>query len=270
MTTESRDGSDKEPVKNDTQSQVTPRSDRSATRRNLLRASLALGLVFVVGGIASLAKSLFSPANPPSPEAVQTNTPTVTQTITVTQQGGNQTASASTSQGSSESASTTTITTSSSPFPQVLVTNVSDLVVSQPVEFNYPLEETPNILVKLGVKAVGGVGPDEDIVAFSQVCQHLGCIYAFVAPNTSPSCDNTYSSSKPSGYCCCHGSTYDLSAAGKVTGGPAPRAVPQVTLRVDSSGNIYAIGMGPPTIFGHDTGSNNVLDDLQGGTVVSG
>lgn len=238
----------------------------SVTRRNLLRASLVMGLVFVIGGVASLAKSVFSPANPPSPEAVQTTTPTVTQTVTVTQQSGSQTASVSTS----SSATATTTSTSSSPFPQVLITNVSDMVVSQPVEFNYPLDETPNILVKLGVKSVGGVGPDGDIVAFSQICQHLGCIWGFVAPGTSPGCNTSFSSSTPSAYCCCHGSTYDLTNAGKVTGGPAPRPVPQVTLEVDSSGNIYAVGMGPPTIFGHDTGSNNVLEDLQGGTLVSG
>jgi hypothetical protein len=46
--------------------------------------------------------------------------------------------------------------------------------------------------------------------------------------------------------------------------------VPQVLLEYDStSGNIYAVGMLPPTIFGHNTGSDNVLDDLQGGTLVS-
>lgn len=270
MTTSRDDGPEKGRKKEAARPKAGSGGNGSLTRRNLLRVSLTVGFIFVIGGVASLARSLFSPANPPSPEAVQTSTPTITevQTVTVTQ-GGSQTASASTSQASSQSPSTTTTTTSSSPFPQVLVASVSDLVVSQPVEFNYPLEETPNILVKLGVKAVGGVGPDGDIVGFSQICQHLGCIWAFVAPGTSPSCDNTYSSPKPSGYCCCHGSTYDLTNAGKVTGGPAPRAVPQVTLQVDSSGNIFAIGMGPPTIFGHDTGSNNVLEDLQGGTLVS-
>lgn len=138
------------------------------------------------------------------------------------------------------------------------------------MEFNYPLEETPNVLVKLGVKAEGGVGPDEDIVAFSQVCQHLGCIWGYVAPNQSPACAPGTTSPGPTGYCCCHGSQYDLVNGAKVISGPAPRPVPQVTLMVDPSGNIWAIGMGPPSIFGHDTGSSNVLNDLQGGTLVSG
>ena len=151
-----------------------------------------------------------------------------------------------------------------------MIANISDLVESQPVSFNYPLEETPNILVKLGVKATGGVGPDGDIVAYSVVCQHLGCIYAYLPSGTSPLCDNTYKATGPVGYCCCHGSIFDLVNGAAVLGGPSPRPVPQVVLSVDSSGDIFAIGMGPPTIFGHNTGSNDVLNDLQGGTLVSG
>lgn len=255
-----------------------PVDSSSVTRRNVLRAGLTLGLVFVAAGVASVAKSLFSPANPPSPLEAQTSTPTITKTKTVTNTvtvsgaGGNQTGTATTSAASSSTASTSTSTTSttSSPFPQVLVANISDLQVSTPISFNYPLEETPNILVKLGQKATGGVGPDGDIVAYSVVCQHLGCIFGFVAKGDAPACETDYIAAGPIGYCCCHGSVYDLTNGAKVTDGPAPRPVPQVTLSIDDSGDIYAVGMGPPTIFGHSTGSNNVLNDLQGGTVVSG
>jgi len=243
--------------------------DRSITRRNLLRAGLALGMVSMAAGVASVVRSLFSPTNPPSPVEAQTTTPTVTKTLTttVTQAGGNQTAIAS---SSSATSSTATTSTTSSPFPKLMIANISDLVASTPVSFNYPLQETPNILVKLGVKATGGVGPDGDIVAYSVVCQHLGCITAFLPTGTGPACDSSYKAPGPEGYCCCHGSIYDLASGAAVIGGPAPRPLPQVILSVDSSGDIYAVGMGPPTIFGHDTGSSNVLGDLQGGTPVSG
>ena len=272
---------DDETKKEGVQQPGAPASDRSITRRNLLRAGLALGMVSMVAGVASVAKSLFSPTNPPAPAEAQTTTPTVTKTstVTVTQKVGNQTSSASTSAASSSqassqsaSASTTTSTTSSSssPFPKVMIANISDLVESTPVSFNYPLQETPNILVKLGVKATGGVGPNGDIVAYSVVCQHLGCITAFIPTGTSPGCDSSYKAAGPEGYCCCHGSSYDLVNGAAVLGGPTPRPLPQVILSVDSSGDIYAVGMGPPTIFGHDTGSNDVLNDLQGGTLVSG
>lgn len=256
--------------------------DRSITRRNLLRAGLTLGMVSMVVGVASVVKSLFSPANPPSPVEAQTTTPTVTKTstVTVTQQASSLSSTASTSATSSQessasassstTSSTSTSTVSPSPgFPQLMIGNISSLVESQPVSFNYPLEETPNILVKLGVKAVGGVGPDGDIVAYSVVCQHLGCITAFLPTGTGPACASSYKAPGPEGYCCCHGSIYDLVNGADVVGGPAPRPLPQVILSVDASGNIYAIGMTPPTIFGHNTGSNDISNDLTGGTLVS-
>lgn len=154
-------------------------------------------------------------------------------------------------------------------FPRVKVSSVSELSTGVAVIFDYPLNNEPNILVKLGQKAEGGVGPDGDIVAFSQICQHLGCIWGFVPEGKSPSVNPSFVAPAPVGYCPCHGSVYDLLEAGKVIGGPAPRPAPQVQLEADSSGDIYAVGMGPPTIFGHDTGSTDVADDLQGGTLVS-
>ncbi|MGH9918366.1 MAG: Rieske 2Fe-2S domain-containing protein [Nitrososphaerales archaeon] len=162
-------------------------------------------------------------------------------------------------------------TAASSVFPKVMVTTVSSLTVNTPVTFNYPLDTEPSILVKVGQKAQGGVGPDGDIVAFSNICQHLGCVYGFQAPGTSPPCNSSFVAKIPQGYCCCHGSQYDFLTGATVIGGPAPRPVPQVILEVDSSGNIYATGMNPPTIFGHGTaGSSDVSQDLSGGSLVGG
>jgi len=162
------------------------------------------------------------------------------------------------------------ITTAASTFPKVMIATVESLQVNTPVTFNYPLDDEPSLLVKVGQKAEGGVGPDGDIVAFSNVCQHLGCIYGFQAPGTSPPCEPAFVAKGPMGYCCCHGSQYDFLTGAAVIGGPAPRPVPAVMLEVDSSGNIYATGMSPPTIFGHDTGSSDVSADLSGGALVGG
>jgi arsenite oxidase small subunit len=153
-------------------------------------------------------------------------------------------------------------------FPRVKVSSLGELATGTTVIFNYPLDNEPNILVKAGRKAAGGVGPDGDIVAFSQVCQHLGCIWGYVPSGGSPAVNPSYVASVPAGYCPCHGSVFDLSAGAKVIGGPSPRPQPQVQLEVDSSGNIYAVGMSPPSIFGHNTGSSDVNNDLQGGTLV--
>jgi len=150
-------------------------------------------------------------------------------------------------------------TSASLTFPRVRVADTS-VSVNSPIYFNYPLDSEPNFLVKLGTKVDGGVGPNGDIVAFSEICQHLGCPVAF---ETSSS----YSSGQV-GRCHCHGSFFDLLQSAKVVHGPSPLPLPQVQLEVDSSGNIFAKGMGPPTIFGHNTGSNDVSSDLQGGNLV--
>jgi arsenite oxidase small subunit len=161
-------------------------------------------------------------------------------------------------------------TAASTTFPKILIATLSQLQENVPISFNYPLTSQPNLLVKCGQKATGGVGPDGDIVAFSNICQHLGCIYDFLAPGAASPCLSSFTAKIPQGYCCCHGSQYDFLTGATVIGGPAPRPVPQVMLSVDTSGNIYAIGMNPPSIYGFGpAGSSDVDDDLVGGTLVS-
>lgn len=154
-------------------------------------------------------------------------------------------------------------------FPKVKVASMGDLKVNEHVVFNYPLDNEPNILVKLGQKAEGGVGPDGDIVAFSALCQHLGCVYSFQPTGTSPQCNSAFKADTPLGYCCCHGSVFDFLHRASVRSGPSPRPQPQVMLQLSDSGEIFAVGMTPPAIFGHNTGSNDVTSDLQGGNIVS-
>lgn len=83
-------------------------------------------------------------------------------------------------------------TTGGLSWPRLKVVNAKSLELLKPLTFNYPLDNTPNILVKLGIKADNGVGPDDDIVSFSSICQHLGCFYAFDPPNSSPSCNASF------------------------------------------------------------------------------
>jgi arsenite oxidase small subunit len=120
-----------------------------------------------------------------------------------------------------------------SQFPRVLVTNLTTLNKQNGIRnFNYPLIEEPNIMVKLGQNAVGGVGPDGDIVAFSLLCTHAGC-HVYV--------NRTF------GICQCHAARFDLANGGKAIKGPAIDPQPQVTLEFDSAtGDIFATGMGPP------------------------
>jgi arsenite oxidase small subunit len=209
---------------------ATPPSER----RSFLRLALAISVLAAIGGISSVVRAISAPAEPETTSASTSTETGVTST------------------------NVSPSITGLNGFPVTFVATVSSLQTNQPVYFNYPLADEASILVKLGTAVTDGVGPDSDIVAFSQVCQHLGCIYAFIPPGSSPKCNSSYSSSDPVGYCCCHGSVYDFSNDAKVISGPAPRPVPRVVLDVDSSGNIYAIGMSGANIYGHPNG------DLQG------
>jgi len=195
-------------------------------RRNFLKIIISFSALLLLGGIATLLKSITSPA--PSNENAAPQA-----------------------------------------FPRVKVAQLSDLQNNQPVLFNYPLDNEPNILVKLGQKAEVGIGPDGDVVAYSALCQHLGCVYAFQAAGTSPKCNSEYQANSPVGYCCCHGSIFDFLHQAQVVSGPSPRPQPRVILEIDDSGAIYAVGMTPPAIFGHNTGSADVSSDLQGGNPVA-
>jgi len=208
---------------------------KSGGKRNFLKLLLTLGGLATVGSFASILRLLeFVPA--PG-------------------QGGS--------------------TTVALAWPEVKLANISALDPTTPLRFNYPLVDTPSVLVKCGVKADSGVGPDSDIVAFSDVCQHLGCFYAVLTPGSSPPCNTSFHAVAQQGYCCCHGGQYDFVHGAKVIGGPPPRPVPQVMLRYDAdTGDIYAIGMGAPTIFGHGPPGTSdpakvLTYDLTGGTVVT-
>jgi arsenite oxidase small subunit len=213
----------------DDESKKTDETDQS--RRRFLKTTVVASAVIAAGGAAAVAKSLLVPPTSAAP----TGFPTV----------------------------------------QLLDANnnpitVTSLQVNAPFIFPYPLDDEPSILVKLGVQAEKGIGPDGDIIAFSDLCQHLGCQPGFVAQGQSPAVNPSYVAPGPILYCPCHGSKYNLlQDAAVIQPSPAPRAVPRVMLQLDDAGNIYAIGMTPPTIFGHGTpGSSDISADLQGGNLV--
>ncbi|MDR3493429.1 MAG: arsenate reductase (azurin) small subunit, partial [Ancalomicrobiaceae bacterium] len=57
-------------------------------------------------------------------------------------------------------------------YPSNRLANLKDLKVNDPVNIAYPDNDSPGILLKLGVKVDGGVGPDGDVVAYSVLCPH--------------------------------------------------------------------------------------------------
>ena len=67
-----------------------------------------------------------------------------------------------------------------------------ELKVDQPVQISYPDKDSPGVLLKLGHRVEGGVGPDGDIVAFSTLCPHKGFPLVYVAADKTLNCPGHY------------------------------------------------------------------------------
>ncbi|MHA1567751.1 MAG: arsenate reductase (azurin) small subunit [Alphaproteobacteria bacterium] len=134
-----------------------------------------------------------------------------------------------------------------STFPRKLIAKLSDLIVDEPVDFLYPDEGaySESMVVKLGVPAGGGTGPESDVVAFNYTCTHQG----------GPLSGTYKPEDKALGACPLHLSTYDLTRHGILISGQAYQSLPQVLLELDGD-DIYAVG-----IFGLVFGR---FDNLQG------
>ncbi|HIE22528.1 MAG TPA: arsenate reductase (azurin) small subunit, partial [Acidimicrobiia bacterium] len=116
-------------------------------------------------------------------------------------------------------------------FPKLRVAAMGAVRSDRPITFEYPLQGQRNILVKLDTPVPTGIGPDQDIVAFSSICTHMGCVLEEYRPEH-----------RALGPCPCHFSTFDLAHDGMVTLGQATQNLPQVVLTVEDD-DIYAVGV---------------------------
>ena len=129
------------------------------------------------------------------------------------------------------------------PLPRKLVATLGDLKVDKPLTISFPDAQSKVMLVKLGVPAGGGVGPDGDIVAFSLACSHMGMTLL-----------GSYNAKhKGLGPCPSHLTRFDLTRYGIVISGHATESLPQILLEVEN-GDIYATGI-RGLIFGRDVES---------------
>jgi arsenite oxidase small subunit len=123
-----------------------------------------------------------------------------------------------------------TITT----FPRKFIAKLSDLKLDEPVDFTYPDEgaHAESMIVRMGTRAGGGIGPDEDVVAFNYACTHQGgSLFGSYKKDT-----------KSLGACPLHLSTYDLTRHGILISGQAYQSLPQVLLELEGD-DIYATGI---------------------------
>ena len=117
------------------------------------------------------------------------------------------------------------------PYPRRFIAPINKFIQGTPISFNYPDADSPCIAVKLGIRTAGGVGPGEDIVAYSIMCPHMGCPVAFDGNS------NTFK-------CGCHYSMFDADKSGQMIIGQATENLPRIRLSYDEkSGQIAAIGI---------------------------
>ncbi len=115
-------------------------------------------------------------------------------------------------------------------YPSNRLANIGDLKANTPLQVAYPDAEAPGVLLKLGTKVPGGVGPEGDIVGFTTVCPHKGFPLAYNSSDKTLNCPGHYS-------------RFDCENGGQQIWGQATANLPQYQLRIDAKGDIYAEGI---------------------------
>ena len=125
--------------------------------------------------------------------------------------------------------------------PVVEVAKLATLTPGASVDFAYPDDESPAILLALDTKVEEGIGPSGNIVAFSTLCTHKGCPVG-------------WSEKQQLLICPCHWSTFDPAKAGRMVIGQASQGLPKIVLKVEGD-TVVATGV-DGLIYGRQT---NVL-----------
>lgn len=123
-------------------------------------------------------------------------------------------------------------------YPVVPIAQLKDIGVGAAISFAYPDMRSPAMLLRLAAPAVGGVGPNQEIVAYSMLCTHKGCTVAFKPERKMLICP-------------CHWSTFDPAKGGTLVIGQASQHLPRIELRIDQ-GLVQAVGVAG-LIYGRHT-----------------
>ncbi len=102
--------------------------------------------------------------------------------------------------------------------PRAIVA-VGDVAVGDSYLFRYPSQDDPAVLVRL---------TDNDVVAFSQKCTHLGCVVY-------------YQPDEHRWHCPCHEGNFDVTT-GVVISGPPTRPLGRIDVEIRDDGQIWALG----------------------------
>jgi arsenite oxidase small subunit len=117
------------------------------------------------------------------------------------------------------------------PYKAKVVGKAGALGVNQAAAFTFPDASSPCALLKMGTPVAGGVGPNQDIVAYSTMCTHMGCPVS-------------YDSAQRVFRCPCHFSIFDAERAGEMVCGQATENLPRIVLKYnDKDDSVTAVAV---------------------------
>lgn len=116
-------------------------------------------------------------------------------------------------------------------YPATTVGKSADMIVNEASYFSFPDASSPCVAIKMGSEVPGGVGPDQDIVAYSILCTHMGCPVAYEQETKVFKCG-------------CHYSMFDAEKGGQMITGQATEDLPRIILEHNpDTDTVTAVGV---------------------------
>jgi arsenite oxidase small subunit len=117
------------------------------------------------------------------------------------------------------------------PYKAKVVGKAGTLDADHAVAFTFPDASSPCAMLKMGTPVPGGVGPNQDIVAYSTMCTHMGCPV-------------NYDSAQRVFKCPCHFSVFDAEKSGEMVCGQATENLPRIVLKYnDKDDSVTAVAV---------------------------
>lgn len=116
-------------------------------------------------------------------------------------------------------------------YPVRTVGKAGGMPLNEAVSFNYPDDSSMCYAIRMGAPVAGGVGPNQDIVAYSAMCTHMGCPIQYDGGSRTFKCG-------------CHFSIFDPEQHGQMVCGQATENLPVIKLSYDAkTDTVHAVGV---------------------------
>ena len=116
-------------------------------------------------------------------------------------------------------------------YPKTTIGKAGTMPANQVVSFSYPDTSSPCYAIRMGNAVPGGIGPNQDIVAYSTLCTHMGCPVVYDGGTKTLKCG-------------CHFSVFDPEMGGQMVCGQATESLPKIRLEYDAkTDSVHAVGV---------------------------